>query len=65
MTADTAPLRAEIRAWLAANAPKGWREAYQHMSHAEFAEAQRDWFKTLVKGGWAIPHWPARGAIRR
>jgi alkylation response protein AidB-like acyl-CoA dehydrogenase len=52
-------LRAEVRAWLAANAPHGWREAYKQMSHAEFAEAQRAWFLKLVEGGWAIPHWPA------
>jgi alkylation response protein AidB-like acyl-CoA dehydrogenase len=52
-------LRAEIRGWLADNAPKGWREAYKGMSHEEFAQAQRDWFATLVKGGYAVPHWPA------
>jgi alkylation response protein AidB-like acyl-CoA dehydrogenase len=56
---ELSSLRAEVRAWLAAEAPHGWREAYPGMSHAEFAEAQRDWFKTLVKGGWAVPHWPA------
>lgn len=52
-------LRTEVRAWLAANAPHGWREAYAGMTHAEFAEAQRAWFLKLVEGGWAIPHWPA------
>lgn len=52
-------LRAEVRAWLAANAPHGWREAYAQMSHGTFADAQRAWFRKLVKGGWAIPHWPA------
>jgi alkylation response protein AidB-like acyl-CoA dehydrogenase len=52
-------LRAEVRSWLAANAPQGWRAAYEQMTHAEFAQAQRDWFATLVKGGYAIPHWPA------
>ena len=52
-------LRSEVRTWLAANAPHGWRAAYQGMTHAEFAQAQRDWFATLVKGGYAIPHWPA------
>jgi alkylation response protein AidB-like acyl-CoA dehydrogenase len=29
------------------------------MSHEQFAQAQRDWFLTLVEGGYAIPHWPA------
>jgi len=58
-TPELATLRAEVRAWLAANAPHGWREAYKQMTHAEFAEAQREWFLKLVEGGWAIPHWPA------
>ena len=52
-------LRTEVRDWLDANAPKGWREAYAGMTHAQFAQAQRDWFQTLVKSGYAIPHWPA------
>ncbi len=52
-------LRAELRAWLAANAPKNWREEYKAGSHQDFAEAQRDWFLALVKGGYAVPHWPA------
>ena len=52
-------LRLEVRSWLDSNAPKGWRESYKAMSHAEFAQAQRDWFQTLVKGGYAVPHWPA------
>ena len=58
-TAELAALRAQVRDWLAANAPHGWREAYAGMTHAEFAQAQRDWFQTLVKGGYAIPHWPS------
>ena len=57
-TAHLTALRAEVRTWLDANAPKGWREAYAGMTHAEFAQAQRDWFQTLVSGGYAIPHWP-------
>ncbi len=50
-------LRAEVRAWLAANAPKGWREASG--THEEFFKSQRAWFLKLVEGGYAIPHWPA------
>ncbi|MEY2942896.1 MAG: hypothetical protein RLY97_910, partial [Pseudomonadota bacterium] len=50
-------LRGEIREWLAANAPHGWRSMEQ--THAEFAKSQRDWFLKLVGAGYAIPHWPA------
>ena len=59
MTDQTAlaALRTEVRAWLAANAPQGWREATQ--THQQFADSQRDWFLKLVEGGYAIPHWPA------
>lgn len=49
-------LRQEIRTWLAANAPKGWREASG--THADFFKSQRAWFLKLVEGGYAIPHWP-------
>jgi alkylation response protein AidB-like acyl-CoA dehydrogenase len=51
-------LRDELRSWLAANAPHDWRSAYARMSHAEFAAAQMAWFKALVAGGYAVPHWP-------
>ncbi len=49
-------LRADVRAWLAANAPAGWREA--SATHADFARTQRRWFAALVEGGYANPHWP-------
>jgi alkylation response protein AidB-like acyl-CoA dehydrogenase len=49
-------LRAEIRSWLDANAPKDWRSA---ATHDAFVAGQRDWFKKLVAAGYAIPHWPA------
>ena len=49
-------LRQEVRSWLAANAPKGWREACS--SHEQFADSQRSWFAKLVKAGYGIPHWP-------
>ncbi len=55
---DLAALRAALREWLSANKPKGWRDAYAGMSHAAFAQAQKDWFMALVQGGYAIPHWP-------
>jgi len=49
-------LRAQVRTWLAANAPEGWRDI---AVHSEFADSQRQWFAKLVKAGYAIPHWPA------
>ena len=55
-TASLDVLRTEIRNWLAANAPKGWRDITEHKA---FAESQRQWFLKLVEGGFAIPHWPA------
>ncbi|HEY0958704.1 MAG TPA: acyl-CoA dehydrogenase family protein, partial [Novosphingobium sp.] len=52
-------LRRDVRGWLETNAPKNWRETYPTLSHQGFAQAQRDWFHTLAKGGYAVPHWPA------
>ncbi|MEO7247594.1 MAG: acyl-CoA dehydrogenase family protein [Novosphingobium sp.] len=52
---DLDALRQQVRAWLAANTPRGWRAIAEH---AKFAESQRQWFKALVGAGYAIPHWP-------
>ncbi|MBS3961819.1 MAG: acyl-CoA dehydrogenase family protein [Sandarakinorhabdus sp.] len=49
--------RAEVRAWLAAHVPAGWRETCT--DHAGFLAVQRDWFRALVDAGYAVPHWPA------
>lgn len=49
-------LRQEVRQWLADNAPKDWRS--RSTGEAAFLQIQRDWFATLVKGGYAVPHWP-------
>ncbi len=57
MTDTLAVLRQDVRAWLEANAPKGWREACT--SHEAFLDTQRDWFARLAEGGYAAPHWPA------
>lgn len=61
MSEDTTleALRADVRGWLDKSAPKTWREDYKSLTHEGFAQAQRDWFQTLVKGGYAVPHWPA------
>jgi len=53
-------LRREVRGWIEANAPRGWRETYETLTHEGFARAQRDWFAALGPGGYAIPHWPAQ-----
>jgi alkylation response protein AidB-like acyl-CoA dehydrogenase len=56
MSIELEKLRTEVRRWLAANAPKDWREA---ATHEVFVAGQRDWFGRLVAAGYAIPHWPA------
>jgi alkylation response protein AidB-like acyl-CoA dehydrogenase len=50
-------LRIEVRTWLAANAPQGWRETCT--THEGFLATQRNWFARLAAGGYAVPHWPA------
>ncbi|WP_232492020.1 acyl-CoA dehydrogenase family protein [Novosphingobium kaempferiae] len=54
---DLEALRSEVRAFLAAEAPTGWRDASR--TQDDFVRTQRDWFGRLVKAGYAIPHWPA------
>ncbi|MEE4452642.1 acyl-CoA dehydrogenase family protein [Novosphingobium resinovorum] len=56
-TPNLEALRCEVRAFLAAEAPTGWRDASR--TQDDFVRTQRDWFTRLVKGGYAIPHWPA------
>ena len=54
---DLQALRAEVRAFLAKQAPRGWREASR--TQEDFVATQRAWFGKLVEAGYAIPHWPA------
>jgi alkylation response protein AidB-like acyl-CoA dehydrogenase len=49
-------LRKEVRGWLAANAPRDWREVCTDQD--AFVDTQRDWFRKLVQAGYATPHWP-------
>jgi alkylation response protein AidB-like acyl-CoA dehydrogenase len=56
--ADLNIFRNEVRRWLSLNAPKDWRTA--DTTHEQFAASQRAWFAILVKGGYAVPHWPAK-----
>ncbi|MGR4864758.1 acyl-CoA dehydrogenase family protein [Caulobacter sp. LARHSG274] len=58
MTDALATLRHDVRAWLAANAPKDWRAACT--IHEAFLDTQRSWFAKLAEGGYAVPHWPAQ-----
>ncbi|GIX31337.1 MAG: acyl-CoA dehydrogenase [Porticoccaceae bacterium] len=60
MTAEElASFRAEVRAWLEANVPRGWRSAMTNAPQEAFVALQRDWFHKLVGAGLATPHWPA------
>lgn len=54
---DLEALRREVRAFLDAEAPRGWRE--ESRTQDDFVRTQRDWFAKLVEAGYAIPHWPA------
>lgn len=56
-TPDLDALRRQVRAFLAAEAPTGWRDASR--TQDDFVRTQRDWFARLVSAGYAIPHWPA------
>jgi alkylation response protein AidB-like acyl-CoA dehydrogenase len=50
-------LRRDVRSWLEANAPRDWRT--RSTTAEAFVAIQRDWFRKLVEGGYAVPHWPA------
>jgi alkylation response protein AidB-like acyl-CoA dehydrogenase len=56
---DPGALRAEVRAWTALNIPENWRSRMTAVNTQEFVAFQKQWLKTLVSGGYAIPHWPA------
>jgi alkylation response protein AidB-like acyl-CoA dehydrogenase len=55
---DPETLRAEVRAWLAHNAPANWRAAMTNVDQESFVQAQRDWYFKLAGAGYATPHWP-------
>lgn len=57
MTDRLETLRAEVRDWMEANAPRDWRDTSR--TQGDFVATQRDWFAKLVNAGYAIPHWPA------
>jgi alkylation response protein AidB-like acyl-CoA dehydrogenase len=57
-TTDIDDFRASVRAWCRANIPAGWREAQTDVSDEEFVAFQKEWFQTLRRAGYAVPHWP-------
>jgi hypothetical protein len=50
--------RAEIRAWLKDNLPKGWFEPGFEMSAAERKKFNDEWPQKLFEGGWICATWP-------
>ncbi len=55
---DTESLRRDVRSWLQANVPDGWREAMTGTGQDAFITLQREWFEKLSGTGFATPHWP-------
>ncbi len=53
-SAEEAAFRAEVRAWIDANAP---RELCHRAHRVEPAEL-RPWHRKLYERGWIAPHWP-------
>ncbi|MGA0863450.1 MAG: acyl-CoA dehydrogenase family protein [Ilumatobacteraceae bacterium] len=50
--------RAEIRAWLKDNLPKGWFEPGFEMSAADRKTFNDEWPQKLFEGGWICATWP-------
>lgn len=54
-TPEEAAFRAEVRAWLDANVPDGWRE---RMMNGDVQEVCREWQAIKYDAGWACINWP-------
>jgi alkylation response protein AidB-like acyl-CoA dehydrogenase len=50
--------RGEIRGWLKANLPEGWREPGFEMTPDERRAFNEEWTKKLHEGGWICASWP-------
>jgi alkylation response protein AidB-like acyl-CoA dehydrogenase len=50
--------RAELAAWLEANAPSRELLDQQRSSSADMSEWAREWQRTLFDAGWLVPGWP-------
>ena len=59
-TPQDAAFRADLRAWLEANLPPGWREGRRDLpeSEADRHAFFRAWQRTLHEGGWLAIEWP-------
>src|SRR5260370_2263676 len=57
LSADELKFRDELRAWLAANAPKDWNEHREESLETRFEYLKR-WQRKLSDGGWAGISWP-------
>ncbi|BBX68445.1 acyl-CoA dehydrogenase family protein [Mycolicibacterium psychrotolerans] len=51
--------RSEVRAWCRDHIPKDWRAGQTGVGDDEFVRFQKDWFTTLHRAGYAVPHWPS------
>ena len=50
--------RAELRAWLAANLPPGWKGHGEFTTLADEVAFLREWQRRLHEGRWVGIHWP-------
>jgi len=50
--------RAELVAWLDANAPSAEQRAIPRLSSAHLPDWARAWQRTLFDNGWLVPGWP-------
>jgi alkylation response protein AidB-like acyl-CoA dehydrogenase len=57
LTVEEAKFRDELRAWLAANVPKGWEDTREEDLSVRF-EFLRKWQRSLFDAGWAGISWP-------
>jgi alkylation response protein AidB-like acyl-CoA dehydrogenase len=55
---DLAEFRAQVRGWLKANVPAGWRASLDHADEAAVVEFNRSWYLRVQSVGLAAPHWP-------
>jgi alkylation response protein AidB-like acyl-CoA dehydrogenase len=55
---DFGEWRLQVRRWLAAHVPAGWRDRLADDSSAEYVAFQHRWRAELRSGGLLAPHWP-------